>query len=227
MKQHKLEYIEKLNIINVKPEFVVIWLHGLGADYNDFVPIVSQLKINKCLKFIFPNAPYRKITVNNDMEMRAWYDIRDLNKLGDTVDREGILTSVHQIEDLIESLIKDGWASDKIFVCGFSQGGVIAYTTALMTKYKLAGIMALSSYCPDIEALVKVTVINKSTPILACHGKQDTVVPYNAGLMAYSALRGAGYNITWTHYAMEHGVCTEEIQDMSYWLKDRFVDNIT
>ena len=220
---NKLEYIEKLNFPELKPEFIVIWLHGLGADYNDFIPVIPQLKIATCLKFIFPNAPYRKITVNNDMEMRAWFDIRDLKRLGDTVDRAGILESVHQIEELIADLISNGWTSDKIFLCGFSQGGVIAYTTALKTSYKLAGVLALSCYCPDIEELVKTSVANKTTQFLACHGKHDAVIPYNAGFVAYNVLRGSGYNITWTHYAMEHGVCLEELQDIAYWLRNRFI----
>ena len=153
MKQHKLEYIEKLNIINVKPEFVVIWLHGLGADYNDFVPIVSQLKINKCLKFIFPNAPYRKITVNNDMEMRAWYDIRDLNKLGDTVDREGILTSVHQIEDLIESRSLTQIQASKIL--GIPQPKISALLNGKLSGFSVEKLFSfLNLLDQNIEILV-------------------------------------------------------------------------
>ncbi|MCE2705716.1 MAG: carboxylesterase [Proteobacteria bacterium] len=217
----KLEYIEKVNIIGQQPEYMIIWLHGLGADYNDFVPIIKELNLNICVKFVFPNAPERPITINNGYIMRAWYDIRDLTKLGDTVDRYGINDSVSQIEDLIALFMNEGWKSEKIILAGFSQGGVISYITALTTKYKLGGVLALSCYLPGIDELVnKDLVVNKRTAILACHGKHDMVVPYDAGLSVYNRLRGHGYNISWMHYPIAHGVCSEELADISLWLKD-------
>ena len=219
----KLEYIEKLNTHDEKPDWVVIWLHGLGADCNDFVPIIPKLKLNAHVKFIFPNAPYRPITVNNGYEMRAWYDIRDMNKLGNTVDYHGIDESVAQVDNLIESLIADGWKSHHIVLAGFSQGGVIAYTAGIKSKHLLCGVMALSCYLPDADILAKTYSVNKKTPFLACHGKQDLVIPYNAGLSAYNSLRTEGYHITWTNYQIDHGVCDEEVVDISNWLRDKFM----
>lgn len=223
IKLNDLEYIEKLSVPNAEPEYLIIWLHGLGADCNDFLPIIPELRLTSCVKFVFPNAPYRPITINNGYEMRAWYDIRDLTKLGDTVDREGILTSVHQIESLIASFVRAGWKSEKIFLAGFSQGGVISYTTALLSEFKLAGVLAFSCYFPDVEDLAKRTTVNKKTPFLACHGKHDVVIPYNVGLNAYNVLRNDGFNISWMHYPMEHGVCADELRDISLWINEKIM----
>ncbi|MBY0379436.1 MAG: dienelactone hydrolase family protein [Burkholderiales bacterium] len=219
----KLEYIEKLNKHDEKPAWVVVWLHGLGADYNDFIPIIPKLKLNTSVKFIFPNAPYRAITVNNGYKMRAWYDIRDMNKLGNIVDHHGIAESVAQVNNLIEALIADGWKSHRIVLAGFSQGGVIAYTTGIKFKHLLCGVIALSCYLPDSQALAQSYYVNKKTPFLACHGKQDMIIPYDVGLLAYNNLRTEGYHITWTSYSMGHSVCDEEIVDISKWLRDKFI----
>jgi phospholipase/carboxylesterase len=215
----KLDYIEKINIVGKEPEYIIIWLHGLGANCNDFVPIVKELSINVCVKFVFPNAPERAITINNGSVMRAWYDIRDLSRLGDTVDRDGINESVTQIEDLISSFVANGWRSEKIILAGFSQGGVISYVASLTTKYKLGGVLALSCYLPNIDELISKGIVNKRTAILACHGKHDMVVPYESGLSVYKKLRSSGYNISWLHYPIAHGVCSEQLADISLWLK--------
>lgn len=223
VKLEQLKYIEKLNIDNQKPEYLVIWLHGLGADGNDFVPIIPELKLSYCVKFIFPNAPLIPITINDGNIMQGWYDIRDLTRLGNAVDRQGINVSVAKIEALIDSFIDGGWKSNRIVIAGFSQGGVIAYTVALKSKYKLGGALVLSSYFPDVETLAKEKSVNKKIPILACHGKQDMIVPYNAGLEAYNTLRVNGFNISWLSYPMDHGLCYDEIRDISLWLQDRFI----
>lgn len=219
----QLEYIEKLNIVNQQPEHVVIWLHGLGADYNDFLPIVPEIKLNSCVKFIFPNAPLMPVTINNGYVMRAWYDIRDTISLNSTIDKQGIQTSVKQIGQLIDSLIDSGWRSDRIILAGFSQGAVIAYLTGIQSKHRLCGIMALSGYLPELGDWIKVNDINKKTPIFACHGKEDSVVPYAAGFAAYNSLRSSGFSVSWAHYPMDHGLCNEEIKDITLWLKNIFI----
>ena len=214
-----LEYIEKLNHPNTPPELVVIWLHGLGADCNDFVPLVPELNLTQSVKFIFPNAPMIPITINNGYVMRGWYDIRDLSRLGSAVDGQGIYMSVEAINYIIEQQLTLGFKSEQIVLAGFSQGGVISLTTGIMCKHKLGGIIALSAYLPDVETLAK-NQLNLTTPIFAAHGVQDPVVPYFAGKHAYTGLHTAGFNITWREYPMQHSVCAEEIQDLSAWFKN-------
>lgn len=217
-----LEYIEKINKPDEEPIGVVIWLHGLGADYNDFLPLVSELKLEHCIKFIFPNAPLRPITINGGAVMRGWYDIRDANNLGDTVDKDGISQSVQAVENIITKLIASGYKSSHIVVAGFSQGGVIAYQVAVQTKHRLGGILVLSAYLPDKVSIIDDSV-NKKTSILACHGKHDMVVPYDAGFAAYNELRSRGFSISWMSYPMEHGICLEQVHDISLWLQERFM----
>ena len=216
--QNTLEYIERLSNPSVKPEAVVIWLHGLGASCDDFVPIVPELQLSHSIKFVFPNAPMRPITINNGYVMRAWYDIRDLGgSVAHFIDEAGINQSVKQVEELIAQQIKLGFDENQIIIAGFSQGGVISYITGINTKYKLGGVLALSCYLPKSVAKLDDSV-NKATPIFACHGKHDVVVPYAAGLHAYNELNQQGYNIKWAEYPMEHSVCAEELQDISKWI---------
>ncbi|MFN7095077.1 MAG: alpha/beta hydrolase, partial [Burkholderiales bacterium] len=201
MLPNNLAYIEKLTHPAQTPEYVILWLHGLGADWNDFVPLVAKLNLTKAVKFVFPNAPRRPITINNGFVMRAWYDICDLNRLGVAVDKAGILDSVRQIDELIKQQIHAGFNAKKIILAGFSQGGVMSYTTALMTAHNLAGVIALSAYLPDAEELAKAADnAHKTTPMFAAHGMQDPIVPYQAGLNAYQALTTDGYNISWHEY---------------------------
>jgi phospholipase/carboxylesterase len=213
-----LEYIERYSNPSIKPQAVVIWLHGLGASYDDFVPVVPELQLAYSVKFVFPNAPMRPITINNGYVMRAWYDIRDLGgTVSHFIDEAGINQSVKQIEELIAQQIKQGFAPEQIIIAGFSQGGVISYITGINTKYKLGGVLALSCYLPKSVAKLDKGV-NKTTPIFACHGKQDMVVPYTAGLHAYNELAQHGYNIKWAEYPMEHSVCIEELQNIGQWI---------
>ena len=214
----KLEFIEKYNKPSEKTEIVIIWLHGLGADCNDFAPLVPELKLAKAAKFIFPNANMIPITVNNGYIMRGWYDIRDFSRLGDAIDSEGIYKSVEAINQIIEDQLSLGFKPEQIVLAGFSQGGVISLTTGILSKYKLGGIIALSTYLPDVETLAK-NQINITTPIFIAHGTQDQVVPYAAGQSAYNGLKNAGFNLTWYSYAMAHSVCGEEIENLSVWLK--------
>ena len=215
-----MQNLEVLEILHGEtPEAVVIWLHGLGADYNDFVPLVPQLNLKQGVKFIFPNAPMRPITINNGYEMRGWYDIRELSakSLGQDVDRNGIADSVVAINQIIEAQLQLGFRTEQIILAGFSQGGVMSYTTALMSKYKLGGVVALSCYLPDADRLLVDAEVNKTTPIFAGHGLQDPVVPFIAGMTAYSKLKSAGFNIQWYEYSMAHSLCNHEVADLSAW----------
>ena len=214
----KLETIEKLSHQNTKPQAVVIWLHGLGADFNDFVPLVPELNLKECVKFIFPNAPMRPITINNGYVMRGWYDIHELTakSLGEKVDIDGIKQSVDLVNQIIEEQISLGFNSKQIIIAGFSQGGVMSYTTGLSSKHQLGGIVSLSSYLPNIDSYIKSS--HKDTPIFAAHGLQDAVVPYIAGVTAYQKLNATGFNILWHEYQMGHSLCEKEVEDISVWL---------
>jgi len=218
----QLKYIEKNNFEDREPEYVIIWLHGLGASSSDFMPIVPELKLKSCIKFVFPDAPVRPITINNGYKMQAWYDIRDLTKLGDTVDYIGIKESVAQIEELIELQIKNGFEARQIFLAGFSQGGAVCYCTLLTTPHLLRGAIILSGYLPDTTLLESSnSCVNVSTPILACHGKQDTVVPYSLGMATYEELKKLKLNVVWRSYTMEHTVSLDEVDDIALWINDK------
>lgn len=221
-KNTQLNYIEKINFPDKEPEYVIIWLHGLGATCEDFVPVVPELKLNSCIKFVFPNAPIRPVTINNGYKMPAWYDIRDLSKLGDTVDHDGIKEAIAQIEELIELQIQSGFEAKQIFLAGFSQGGALCYSILLKTHYKLRGAIILSGYLPDTTLLSNDNLpVNHATPILACHGKQDMVVHYTVGMTAYEELKKVKYNIVWRSYTMEHTVSLDEIADIALWINDK------
>lgn len=219
-----LECLEKINHPGTSADYVVILLHGLGADCNDFVPLVAELKLSKTVKFIFPNAPMMPVTLNNGYIMRAWYDIKDLNRGTDHfIDNHGIDNSVHEINKIIDHVINSGVASNKIILAGFSQGGVISYTAGIRNQHQLGGILALSCYLPNADNLARHYQENKNTPILAIHGTNDHVVPYDAGFEAYNTLKLAGFNIFWRDYPMEHSVCANEINDIHAWLENIFI----
>lgn len=200
----------------------VIWLHGLGADGNDFVPIVPELKLPASLgvRFLFPHAPIMPVTINSGYQMRAWYDIVSLS-LDQHIDQTSMTKSVRLIGQIIEQEINRGIAIENIMLAGFSQGAVIALMTALFYPKRLAGIIALSGYLPMMnEALAKTSPVNKSIPIFMGHGTEDGVVPLNLGKAAYLTLQAAHYNVSWHSYPMAHAVCMEEIQDLSRWLQE-------
>jgi phospholipase/carboxylesterase len=202
-------------------EYSVIWLHGLGADGHDFVPIVSELRLPKELsvRFIFPHAPVMPVSVNNGYEMRAWYDITSLS-IDRQVDRTGIVRSVAAVELLIESEIESGVPAQHIFLAGFSQGAVIALNTGLKTTKRLAGIIALSGYLPFAdEAIAAANPVNRDTPIYIAHGTQDPIVPFVLGETAATELQAAGYAVSWHSYPMAHSVCPTEIADISAWIQ--------
>ncbi len=202
----------------------VIWLHGLGADGHDFVPIVPELKLpdSPGVRFVFPHARVRPVTLNMGMRMRAWYDIKTLTAEG-RADEEGLRESVALLERFIAAERAGGIASSRIVIAGFSQGAAVALHAALRHAEPLAGILALSSYLP-LQALLaaELSEANRATPILMCHGQQDPVLPLALGVMACNWLRASGYRVEWKEYPMQHQVCLPEIQDIATWLRARF-----
>ncbi len=201
----------------------VIWLHGLGADGHDFVPIVPELKLPAApgVRFVFPHARVRPVTLNMGMRMRAWYDIKTLTAEG-RADEEGIRESVALLEQLIAAERAAGIASSRIVIAGFSQGAAVALHGALRHAESLAGILALSCYLPlQAQLAGELTEANRSTPILMCHGQQDPVLPLALGVMACNWLRSNGYRVEWKEYPMQHQVCLPEIQDIAAWLRAR------
>jgi phospholipase/carboxylesterase len=199
----------------------VIWLHGLGADGNDFVPIVPELRLPDTLavRFVFPHAPVRPVTLNGGMRMRAWYDILGLDRAA-REDESGIRESQAQIEALIKRENARGIPSERIVLAGFSQGGAITLQTGLRYPEKLAGLMILSSYLALRDTLAtEATPANRATPIFMAHGEFDYMLPLQLGSSSRDLLLQNGYAVDWRAYPMEHQVCAEEIRDVASWLK--------
>jgi len=217
--------------VGENPRFTVIWLHGLGADGHDFEPIVPQLPLSQELKaagvrFVFPNAASRPVTVNGGASMPAWYDIKGMDLRRDQ-DEEGIAASSIRISDMIGAEIAAGKQPGEIILAGFSQGGAMALHVGLRYPKKLAGIMALSCYLLFPEKLE--TLSNQAAAginIFVGHGSQDPVVPYAVGKMAASHLSKLGYQVQWQVYTMAHAVCQQEISDIGHWLSQRFADEL-
>jgi phospholipase/carboxylesterase len=206
------------------PAASVIWMHGLGADGNDFVPVVNELDLSgaPATRFVFPHAPMRAVTINNGQVMRAWYDVSfgDLEGISRRPDGVGIHESQEQINALVEREVKRGIAAEKVVLAGFSQGGAIALQTGLRYPRKLAGIMALSTYLPLVDTLpAEAAAANKPTPVFMAHGVYDPVVPLAMGAGSMTLLTGLGYTVEWKQYPMQHSVCAEEIQDIGAWLR--------
>jgi phospholipase/carboxylesterase len=221
-----LEHVEITTGTN--PAGTVIWLHGLGADGWDFVPMVKELGLpeNLALRFIFPHAPMRPVTLNNGYVMRAWYDIAK-TELQRMTDEKGIRESQKQIEAFIAREKQRGIASDKIVLAGFSQGGAIALQTGLRHAEPLAGILALSTYLALAENLAaEGTAANKSIPVFMAHGTEDPVVPINLAETSRDTLKSHGYNVRWADYPMPHSVCMEEVSAIGEWLTERFKSRI-
>jgi phospholipase/carboxylesterase len=202
-----------------KPAAAVIWLHGLGADGHDFEPIVPELRlpVAKPVRFIFPNAPQRPVTINGGMRMPAWYDILQLG--GGPEDEAGIRESQGWIEELIAGEVKRGIPHGKIVLAGFSQGGAIVLQTALRQRERLAGLMALSTYLPLSKSLEKErAAANNDLPILMAHGSYDPMIPMARAQQSRDALKALGYAVEWREYPMPHSVCPEEIADIAAFL---------
>ena len=199
----------------------VIWLHGLGADGSDFVPIVPELRLPPTLsvRFVFPHAPMRPVTINNGYVMRAWYDIRGLSR-SEAEDDAGIRDSQARVAALIGEQERSGIAAQRIVLAGFSQGGAIALQTALRYPSALGGVLALSTYLPLQASLAQeATPANRHLPIFMCHGLRDPVLPLQLGEISRQALGALGYAVDWHTYPMEHSVCPAEIVDIAGWLQ--------
>lgn len=212
----------------VNPKGTIIWLHGLGADCWDFVSIVKELGLPEDLplRFIFPQAPMRPITINNGQVMPGWYDI-SMAELQRKPDEAGVRESQAQIEKLIAREIERGIAADKIIVAGFSQGGAIALQTALRHREPLGGIMALSTYLTLEDSLAaEATIANANIPILMCHGTQDPLIPLSLAVASRQKMEARGYKIEWREYPMPHSVCMEEVEDIGAWIQARFKSRI-
>ncbi|WP_412480659.1 alpha/beta hydrolase [Azonexus sp. IMCC34839] len=205
-------------------QFAVIWLHGLGADGSDFVPVVHELGLNKDFgtRFVFPHAPYRAVTCNGGYEMRAWYDIISLEPHSRRIDEAGLVESRDAVRALIQRENERGIPSQNIFLAGFSQGGAVAYLTALTHGERLGGLIALSTYIPSQQLQFdEATPANRDLPILAAHGLHDDVVSPALGKAARDLLREAGYSLAWHEYPMPHSVCIEEVELIGDWLNAR------
>lgn len=203
------------------PRHAVIWLHGLGADGNDFAPIVPQLQsaARRPVRFVFPHAPVRPVTVNGGMAMRAWYDILGM-EIDRDQDREGIRASLAQVNDLLDDQIERGIPAENLILAGFSQGGAIALRCGLARRPVLAGIMVLSAYLLDADRLAEWAVSEAmDVPIFMGHGSQDPVVPARLGQASAERLQAAGYAPEWQTWPMPHSVCPEEIAAIDQWLE--------
>jgi phospholipase/carboxylesterase len=201
------------------PAASVIWLHGLGADGHDFEPIVPELRLpaSKAVRFVFPNAPLRPVTINMGMRMRAWYDILQMG--GGPEDEAGIRSSQELLERLVSRETRRGIAHDRIVLAGFSQGGAIALQTGLRHAERLAGVMALSTYLPLAQTLEKESAAaNNGLPIFMAHGQYDDMIPMARAAQSRDALRALGYAPEWREYPMPHSVCPEEIADIADFL---------
>lgn len=206
------------------PTHAIIWLHGLGATANDFPPIVPELGLSpsRVIRFIFPQAPDRPITINGGMRMPGWYDIKGVS-IEDKQDAVGMAESRTMLDQIIESQIEGGIASENIILAGFSQGGAVAYFTGVRSKRKLAGLLTLSTYLPfDQDTKVEQSGDNINTPIFASHGTHDGVVPLTMGKRSVDVLTELGYPVTWKTYPMEHQVVMPQIKEIGAWINEVF-----
>ncbi|MGL4230083.1 MAG: alpha/beta hydrolase [Casimicrobium sp.] len=214
-----------LDAVILEPDFpataCVIWMHGLGADGNDFAPIIPELDLPRThsVRFVFPNAPTMPVTINGGYVMRAWYDIVGAD-LDNRADEAGVRRSQMQINEIIADQRAKGIAHDRIVLAGFSQGGVIALQTALRHEAKFAGVLALSTYLACRDTLgIEGTLANKSTPIFYAHGSVDPVIPISLAKRSKAELENHGYQVEWHEYGMPHSVCAEEVDDIAAFLK--------
>jgi len=205
------------------PRHAIIWLHGLGADGNDFAPIVPQLQCARTrpVRFVFPHAPVRPVTVNGGMRMRAWYDIAGFEIARDQ-DRAGIAASVTAVERLIVHELETGIPPERIVLAGFSQGGAIALRGGLARDLPLAGIVGLSCYLLEAEAIDDwLTAAGRATPTFMAHGEFDPVVPWSLGRRSARRIKAAGVPVEWSEWPIQHGVAPEELAALDRWLEGR------
>ena len=205
------------------PSFSVIWLHGLGASGHDFVPLVPELTLpsDVALRFIFPHAPQRPVTVNGGYIMPSWYDIYAMD-IDRKIDKDQILLSASQVHQFIERELTRGISCKHIILAGFSQGGAVAYQAALSYTQPLGGLLAMSTYfatpelCQELES-------QRGLPILIQHGRFDSVVPESLGHKARDTLASLGLASEYKEYSMDHELCQAQIEDISAWLSQRLL----
>ena len=199
------------------PQASIIWMHGLGADGNDFAPLADELQLPVAVRYIFPHAPMMPVTINGGYVMRAWYDINDAAIRRE--DEDGVRTSQQLVEGLIAQERVRGIAARNIVLAGFSQGGAIALQTGLRHCERLAGIMALSTYVPLAETLpAEASAANRSVPIFMAHGMMDPMIPISRAQASRELLQEQGYAVEWHEYPMPHSVCPQEIAHIGAWL---------
>lgn len=217
-----LEVVERET--GAAPQWAVIWLHGLGANANDFVPILPELVRPQwpSIRFVFPNAPVIPITINNGARTRGWYDIAamDFPRRGDI---PGVMRSVAELETLIQREHERGIPAERLLLAGFSQGGAVALSAGLRREQPLAGLIALSTYLPDPDSAGQGMAPSAAAqPVFVAHGQMDPVIPLPYAELSAKTLESLGFAVDWHSYPMAHQVCAEEIRDLGDWLQRRF-----
>jgi len=222
-----MEQLEQVEVtIGTEPKGTVIWMHGLGADGWDFVPIAGELGLPDSVpvRFVFPHAPVRPVTVNNGYEMRAWYDIKAFTPEG-RADAAGLAEASQRVAGYIRAEQDLGIPAARVVLAGFSQGGAVALHAGLRHPERLAGILALSAYLPFPATLAaERSAANSGVPLLLCHGREDPVVPFGMGTEGRDVLQASGYAIEWRDYPMQHAVSVEELVDVARWLRARLTE---
>ena len=204
-----------------QPAATIIWLHGLGADGHDFEAIVPELRLPESLpvRYVFPHAPERSITINAGLRMRAWFDILDLKFRADSVDMDQFIESADMLEALMNAELKSGMPSERVVLAGFSQGGAVVLHTGLRYQKQLAGILAMSMHLPTIHNLAsELGPANRKVPIMMAHGQMDPVIPVAKAIETRQELTRLGYEVSWHAYPMQHSVCEDEIRAIRSWL---------
>jgi len=213
------ELLETLEVeTGSDPQASVIWLHGLGADGNDFAPLADEIELPIGVRYVFPHAPMMPVTINGGYVMRAWYDISDAAIRRE--DEAGVRASQQSVEALLAREKSRGIAASRIVLAGFSQGGAIALQTGLRQGERLAGIMALSTYVPLADTLqAEADAANRTVPIFMAHGSADPMIAFARAEASRDLLLQQGYAVEWHEYRMQHAVCPQEIADIAAWLR--------
>lgn len=208
------------------PQYSIIWLHGLGADGQDFAPVAEELTLPSTVRYIFPHAPHRPVTINGGYVMRAWYDITS-DRIEAAQDAAGIRDAQKSVDALIAQELMRGILPEHIFLAGFSQGGAIALHTALRQSIPLGGALILSAYLPLAGTIQdEATPGSRATPIFMAHGRNDPIVPCTLGTASRDSLTALGYSVEWHDYAMQHSVCEQELRDIEKWLTNRMEQTV-
>lgn len=196
----------------------MIWLHGLGASHHDFLPVVPELAL-PYLRFVFPSAPVRPLTIRYGIRLPAWYDILSLSGGAPREDELHLRESALELEQLIAREHERGIAHEHIVLAGFSQGGAMVLHTGLRSEHRLGGILVMSGYLPAAQAFqAEARPARRDTPILFCHGRHDGVVPYSGGRLSHTLVKQAGYSAEWAEFEVGHTMCIEEVRHVSGWL---------